>query len=247
MQQHSVPRSTFALRPLNKGWLARLKLGVAHTAPGLFSPLSRIWLRFKRRRIEYILDQLTDSRGLVVRSGPFLGMRYIRWSAGSVLLPKILGSYEQELHPSLEVMCRNTYSQIIDIGCAEGYYAVGLARRFPGATIYAYDADPAAQQLCRLLATANEVADRMIIAGACTVDGLRLRMNERSLIVCDCEGYELELLQPHLLSGLSRCDLIVELHDDIDPSITSTLLARFESTHHMTIIESAKPFLTASA
>src|SRR6516162_7464404 len=43
------------------------------------------------------------SPDLTVRHGPFRGMKYTaEKSVGSVLVPKLLGSYERELHPLLE-------------------------------------------------------------------------------------------------------------------------------------------------
>jgi hypothetical protein len=39
-------------------------------------------------------------REMTVRSGPFQGMRYPgAEAAGSALIPKLLGSYQRELHP----------------------------------------------------------------------------------------------------------------------------------------------------
>jgi len=40
---------------------------------------------------------------------------------------KLLGFYEQPLQPYIEQVIQTGYPTIINIGCAEGYYAVGLA------------------------------------------------------------------------------------------------------------------------
>ena len=54
---------------------------------------------------------------------------------------------------------------------------------------------------------------------------------------CDCEGYEIELLDPDKAPHLKTADIIVELHDfmrtDID--ITPTILSRFAATHDIAI------------
>ena len=58
---------------------------------------------------------------LTVANGPFKGMRYAAaQSVGSALLPKLLGSYESELHGALEEMFVRKYTTVVDIGCAEG-------------------------------------------------------------------------------------------------------------------------------
>jgi hypothetical protein len=43
----------------------------------------------------------------------------------STFIPKIIGSYECELHPAIEEIIVNNYAEVWDVGCAEGYYAVG--------------------------------------------------------------------------------------------------------------------------
>jgi hypothetical protein len=52
-----------------------------------------------------------------------------------------------------------------------------------------------------------------------------------SLIFCDCEGYELHLLDPAIVPGLEKTAIIVELHDVWVPGLAERLLARFLATH----------------
>src|SRR5438876_11547620 len=77
------------------------------------------------------LEQLTDrwiaAFGCGVSNGSFRGMAYVPEAVGSSLLPKLIGSYEQEITPAIEEMVAKRPPRIIDIGAAEGYYAVGLA------------------------------------------------------------------------------------------------------------------------
>src|ERR1700686_4848787 len=80
------------------------------------------------RRAE-LIDYLWRASAGVVQSGPFKGMRLsdqTTWGDGD-LGAKILGCYEQELWPHLEGARRGAYRRVINVGCAEGYYAVGLA------------------------------------------------------------------------------------------------------------------------
>jgi ribosomal protein L11 methylase PrmA len=159
---------------------------------------------------------------------------------GSALAPKLLGCYEVELQEVLERALQTPYQEVIDIGSAEGYYAVGLALRLPLARVHAFEMDPLRQRLCAEMAQANGVAERVLIAGACDGEKLAALTSGHPLVVCDCEGYELELLQPDLISGLKHCDLLVELHDSANPIISSTIMARFAPTHDVTLIKSAE-------
>jgi hypothetical protein len=67
----------------------------------------------------YIIENALKSisPNLTVKHGPFKGMVYPeKMSVGSTLCPKLLGSYERELHPVIEKIRLNKYSEIVDIG-----------------------------------------------------------------------------------------------------------------------------------
>jgi hypothetical protein len=169
-------------------------------------------------------------------SGPFAGMEYVLCAFKIDRIPMLLGCYEAELHPEIAALAKNDYRNIVDVGCAEGYYAVGFARLFPEARIHAFDIDPVARDLCAEMAKANQVNSRVTIMGACEVSSLQEITRERTLCFCDCEGYELDLLQPDLIPNMRYCDLIVELHDNLRPGISSTIVQRFSHTHSIKIV-----------
>jgi predicted O-methyltransferase YrrM len=66
-------------------------------------------------------------------------MHYTENSQGSCYIPKLLGVYERELHDVLENLIAWGPDLVIDAGAAEGYYAVGLARRLPQSRIMAFE------------------------------------------------------------------------------------------------------------
>ncbi|HSF53952.1 MAG TPA: class I SAM-dependent methyltransferase [Algoriphagus sp.] len=177
-----------------------------------------------------------------VRRGPFKGLKYPFLSAiYSAFFPKILGYYEMELHPVLELLKRNNYDTIHDVGCAEGYYAVGLAKMFPTSKLLAYDLDPQARQKTNEMALANEVSigDGFQIKNNCTTQELlRLNPKAKHLIFSDCEGFEDELFTPEVISHLFRSDFIIEVHDFVKPGLCDLLAPRFSSTHKVEIIQS---------
>ena len=177
---------------------------------------------------------------LTVANGPFKGMRYpAAESYGSMLLPKLLGSYESELHPALEALFANDYTAIVDIGCAEGYYAVGLGLRFPGANIYAFDTSPKARQMCAEMAALNGLGSRIHIGSLCDAETLRsIPLGDKALIISDCEGYENVLFSREIAGFLADHDLIIEAHDFIDIEISPNLRRIFFETHHITSISS---------
>jgi hypothetical protein len=178
------------------------------------------------------------SADLVVQHGVFAGMKYPgRASVVSPFFPKLIGSYERELHPILERVCGGDYSEIVDIGCAEGYYAVGFALRLSRARVFAYDTDAHARTLCSRMAQLNGVSDRVTVGSQCTPHTLvSLPLTSKALILSDCEGYEKELFTPGTVAFLRRHDVLIEVHDYVDPTISLRLSEVFEPTHDLLVI-----------
>jgi len=175
----------------------------------------------------------------VVASGPFKGMVYLDETLWGPITPKWLGCYEAELHAVIEAIIKINYTRIINIGSAEGYYAVGLAKRCPSAEVFAFDIDSWSRRQCRKLARLNHVDRRVVVAGNCPPVVLcdTIRRGE-TVIVCDIEGGEAILLDPLSVPDLSCCDLLVEVHEGSRESheIEMLLNGRFSSTHDITRI-----------
>ena len=175
-----------------------------------------------------------------VLHGPFKGLKYFSMaSVGSMLYPKLLGSYERELHAVIDEFAAKNYSQVLDIGCAEGYYAIGFALRSPESTIYAYDTDPVGRELCQKMAALNGVSDRVIMGETCTAEELQhFKFNDNALIICDCEGYEQYLFNEENVQNLKNCDLLIETHDFVNLHISDNLIKLFSQTHNIQVIKS---------
>lgn len=167
-------------------------------------------------------------------------MRYGDNVACSAYVAKLVGSYEEELHEVIEQIIQTLYKAVIDIGCAEGYYAVGMALHLANSTIYAFDTDEDAQRFCTNLARLNRVQERVIVGGFCDHLTLERLVGENTIIICDCEDFEMELLDPTRVPSLAASDILVELHEFIRPGLTDILLRRFEGTHSITLINTTE-------
>lgn len=175
------------------------------------------------------------SSNFVVHNGPFKGMQYISESNGSAHLPKILGSYEEPIQEWINNAIKKEYKTIIDIGCAEGYYAVGFGMRMPGTKVIAYEIDDNARKNTKELVELNK-QNNIEIRSECTFEELNNECNENTLIFCDVEGYEDILLDPIKVPNLSLVDLIIESHDFMIPNLTEKLITRFYDTHSIKIV-----------
>lgn len=188
-------------------------------------------------RAELVTNTIVSRAGTVVQSGPFNGMDYaLRATEGSGSA-RLLGAYEASLVPIIETIIARAYPLVIDIGSAEGYYAVGLARRMQGSRILARDENPAAQDRCRRLAALNGVADRVEIGGRMDHADFAVCLTQPTLILCDIEGAEATLLDPDAAPGLRQADILVECHDVMQPGLTDLLAQRFAATHSVTRID----------
>ncbi len=178
--------------------------------------------------------------GLQVRRGPFAGMDYIEGLESTVgdLVAKLTGMYERELHAAVAEWIADDLEHVIDVGSAEGYYAVGFALNIPRATVHAFDINPTVREQCAALAERNGVAGRVRLAGECDPASLNALPERGVALLSDCEGWERTLLDPELVPRLRGWPILVELHDFIDPTITATICSRFEPTHEIEIIDS---------
>ncbi len=176
-------------------------------------------------------------QGLKIAAGPFTGMRYIPQSRGSRLIPKLIGSYEAELHPALARVIQWRPDLVVDIGCAEGYYSVGLACVLPQARVVAFDSDEPSRQYCRQLSEWNMVHDRIDIREKCDTAALNELSLENAFVLSDCEGSEKVLLDPVKVPQLIRSVILAELHDVFVPDTTPLLISRFTATHKVEMID----------
>ena len=177
--------------------------------------------------------------GTIIFSGPFQGMDYVRSASEGALVPRLMGTYESELHPHLATFSRAGLDCVIDVGCAEGYYAVGLARQMPGVTVYAHDIDERARVSCAELAARNGVSDRVVIGGEFQPEDFQRFAGRRALVMVDAEGAELDILQPDRGPALGGMRIIVETHDGYRPGALATLVKRFEATHDIVRVDQA--------
>ena len=190
-----------------------------------------------KHRSVLLQNTLIQKQGLIVHQGPFEGLEFIERSSEGCHVPKLLGCYEQPLHKYLYEIITKDYDTIVNVGCAEGYYAVGLARKMPNTQIHAYDLNPSAIDACKNLAMKNDVADQVFVEKEFKPSNFKSFINKKTLILCDIEGAEEQLLDPEVSPELAQMDILVEAHDDLKTNISQTLENRFSTTHTIKFIK----------
>jgi hypothetical protein len=181
------------------------------------------WLR--REGMLDLALKVAEHFDYTVQAGPFRGLRYTR---SAVLThhttPNLLGTYERQLYPFLNEAAARC-DLIIDIGAAEGYYAVGLAR-LTGKRVVAFDVNGSERQMIKEIAALNQVSHLVQISTWCSsAKLLDLVRGRRALVFCDIEGGEFSLFTPDVVEALRGCDVFIELHGA--PQENSSLIESF--------------------
>jgi hypothetical protein len=143
----------------------------------------------------------------------------------------LLGAYEREIGSVFERGIAEQVPTFIDIGCADGYYAVGMAQSSPATTTFAYDLSSSARRLCAETALASAVAGRVRIGKRFTVSALTSMPVDRALILCDIEGAEVDLLDRSAAAAFAASVVVVEVHEDSFPGAGDRLRRAFADTH----------------
>ncbi|MDB6174718.1 MAG: hypothetical protein JWL59_4029 [Chthoniobacteraceae bacterium] len=241
MRTAPLQEVTEPLSPIRK---LRKQLG---TITGKISPEA---LEFVRSLIRYrcfrkkhggfqahIARQLYSKEAHIrVLAGPFAGMKYFNRTGWGALTSRWVGTYEMELRDWVHAIVERRYDRIIDLGCAEGYYAVGFARSLPATQVYAFDIDYFSRRSCGLLAKLNESEKRVTIGGLCTPVLLNGLIAKNTLVFCDVEGNELDLLDPAKCPALVQADILVEVHQNGQHpalEVEALLRERFHPTHEI--------------
>lgn len=215
----------------------QLQAQLASAQPDEIGQLNNALRLLSKWRSALIQNTVLQQTGTTVWQGPLKGMDFLPQSAEGCHIAKLLGCYEQPLLPFIEAAIAANYPTLLNIGCAEGYYAVGMARRMSATRVLAFDLNPKAQQVCAELATRNGVADRVTVGALFQPQDFAAYAGERVLVLCDIEGAERELLAPALAPALCGMDLIVESHECLLPGITQQLIERFAPTHEITLVQ----------
>ena len=150
----------------------------------------------------------------------------------------LIGTWELELFPVLNEICKKKFSSIFVIGAAEGYYAVGFSRNLPDTKIFAFEKQCDYREKLERLKISNG-SKNIHVEGNCDSKTLKSHLQlggDNPLIFCDIEGGEIQLLNLKLIPELVKAELLVEVHEMYVENCQKRLLDEFKNTHNFTII-----------
>ena len=222
----------------------RIKLYLKNLLPkSLFSFINIVW----RNTFAYFVkgqdtllkyqNRFLNKYPKVVQAGPFQDMKYVDKAIGSSYLHKLIGSYEAILHPYIKALKDKNFDTFLDIGSAEGYYLIGFGKMFPNAHLIGFDLEETGRNLSKEMYEKNNLLNKLSLFGEATSENVAPLITEDTLLMCDCEGGEIDILDPEKFSAFKKINTaIIELHDFIRPNAKEILINRFQDTHNIKII-----------
>ena len=197
------------------------------------------------KSIDLVADHLRELYQYKVAHGPFKGMELPReaWWGTKDACSKLIGVYEKQVQDEL-VSLAPSASILIDIGAADGYFAVGAVRSGLYEHAICFEISEQGRQRLKANAELNRVAGKIEIHGEADTASLApiLANNDSGVILCDIEGAEFELLSEQILESARKFHFVVELHHRFIPdgeAKKSQLLDRASSLFDTKVIRSA--------
>lgn len=182
------------------------------------SLLAKIEIAAAKMRRKRISKKLFEDAQGVVQDGIFKGMVLSQDTniSQSVLGLKIHGLFEAGVVALIEANA--PFSDVIDIGAADGYYPVGMLKAGLAKRAICFEMTDKGRVSIAENAKSNGVEDKIEIFGVAdeSFDEKLASINfnaQGSLFICDIEGSEFTVLTSDVLEAINGALMIIELHD----------------------------------
>ena len=154
-----------------------------------------------------------------VTQGPFQGLQLNRntWWGKSDLGAQCLGVYEKEILDLISA--QEPFDTFLDIGAADGYYAVGLLHSKMAKKAICFEISEEGQRAIKENWMINKNPGELEIYGEAneqSIASIASVLPEKTLVLVDIEGCEFHLLSQKVISLLDKCTLVIEIHNWID-------------------------------
>ena len=174
-----------------------------------------------RERQERISLEVFDLLGGTVKYGPFTGLKLDKntWWGKLDLGSQCLGLYEKEILDQIDLIDPNKYKTFIDIGAADGYYAVGMLTSKRAKKTICFEQEKKGRETILSKWENNGSTGELIIFGEANTKSLSdINPNDlkNSIALIDIEGGEFDFLNFDTLKVLSSCLIFIEIHNWVD-------------------------------
>jgi hypothetical protein len=190
---------------------------------------------------KHIGKKIGAEAGWVVQYGHFKGLLLrpdFKWGKYD-LASMILGLYESQVVSELMKLSAEKET-LIDIGSADGFYAAGLLKFSSIKNAFLFEMDKESQASTEKTILLNNIGKDFTIFGKANLNSIEVLLGKnvdfnKSLILCDIEGAELELftgLDPQIFA---QATLMIETHiKEYGHFGLDKLYGYFQETHNLT-------------
>jgi hypothetical protein len=143
--------------------------------------------------------QILESRyGKEIAYGPFKGMKIsdeVWWSKND-RITQMLGTYEEHVFEKLNFFAKQGASRFVDIGAADGYFAIGMAYSKIYSEVLAFEQEPTGQACIRNNSVINQCENVVSVFGEADYSSLKKLLSDdvKTSVLVDIEGAEYQLV-----------------------------------------------------
>jgi hypothetical protein len=171
------------------------------------------------QRLERVSLETYDLCEGKVSQGPFKGLQLNRdtWWGKSDLGAQCLGVYEKEILDF--VSAQEPFDTFLDIGAADGYYAVGLLHSKMAEKAICFEVSEDGQRVIKENWMINKSPGELEVYGEAneqSIASIAATLPAKTLVLVDIEGFEFHLLSQKVISLLNKCTIVIEIHNWID-------------------------------
>lgn len=170
----------------------------------------------KQSARQRVLGHLKALYGGQVQYGLFRGMELGEesWWSRYDVSTKILGVYEEHVLAKLGEFYSFSTAPFIDIGAADGYFAIGVAKSLPAEKVFAFEISERGRSVLKDNSQINGCLSAIEVGEEASYESVANILSEHgsAFVLIDIEGDEYELLNNEMLALLSSSTVIVELH-----------------------------------
>ena len=179
-----------------------------------------------------------------VAHGAFKGMKLNKklWWSKNDRITQTLGIYEEHILKKITHFAKSGTSTLIDVGAADGYFAVGMAYSNICQKVYAFEIEKEGRDRLLENANANKCNNKIKVFGKADVESISkiIKGEDKVIVLIDIEGGEYELFNEDMLTVLRGNYVICELHPwmvDGGDSLQIKLLSKASEQFNVELIK----------
>tara|TARA_Y100001968_G_scaffold66625_1_gene57476 strand:- start:240 stop:1073 length:834 start_codon:yes stop_codon:yes gene_type:complete len=172
-------------------------------------------IRQRQKRVSLELFNILNG---TVKYGPFKGLRLTQdtWWGQLDLGSQCLGLYEKEILEFIKNIEEGQFTNFIDIGAADGYYAVGILSTGKIQRSICFEKTDEGREAIRTNWKKNGSIGQLVVKGKANIKSIGTLTKydlEKSLILIDIEGGEFDLLSNDILYKFRHSKILLEIHN----------------------------------